>query len=257
MSDVTLIVGGNKYPAHSQFLASASVVFRQQLQDCPSCSNPEPSIIEEALKDYTAADIQTFLQHVYTNKTISRAEEAVQLLKAADQFNCARLRQRAVQFLEDPQQDFLRASCAENGALYWLQVAHRFSVPGFAKRCADFVSDHNQELQRDSRMQQLSPSVFIQLMDRQQEVIRSRSEVRYEGNFLLYWCGNACPGHQAELRPEYHLSRVEQYLMIKTGIKPWCGAKQSTSNHSMKAPKQQSNSHDLMSKLKETLTQYQ
>ena len=99
LADVILVVEGKKFPAHSQILASASVVFRQQFQDCPTYSTQEPSIVEEALKDYTAADIQAFLQHVYTSKTILKAQEAVQLLQAADQFNCPSLRERAVQFL--------------------------------------------------------------------------------------------------------------------------------------------------------------
>ena len=88
LADVYLVVEGEKLPAHSQFLASTSAVMHKLLHDCPAYSKQQPLVLQDAVKDYGAADMQTFLQHVYTNKKVAKAEEAVQLLMAADRFDC-------------------------------------------------------------------------------------------------------------------------------------------------------------------------
>lgn len=254
LADLLLVVEGKELPAHSQFLANTSAVIHKMLHDCPAYSKQQPLVIEEAFKGYKAADMQTFLQHVYVSKKVVKAEEAVQLLMAADQFECPGLRQRAVHFLEDPKEHFLKPTCEDGGILFWLQLAERFNTAGFAKRCVSFISQHWRELQHDSRMLQLSPSLFVQLMDQHQEVIQSRSVVKRDKE-MIYWCNNACNGHKVRREvTSYPVPKPDADIVMTfmAGKQPWCKAKKLKTQRQVEIPEGR---EEFLAKIKEKLTE--
>lgn len=254
LADHVLVVESKELPAHSHFLASTSAVIHKMLHDCPTYSKQQPLVIEEAFKGYKAPDMQTFLQHVYVSKKVLKAEEAVQLLMAADQLDCPGLRQRAVHFLEDPKEHFLKPTCEEGGTLFWLQLTERFGTAGFAKRCVTFISEHWRELQHNSCMLQLLPSLFVQLMDQHQEVIKSRSVVKWDKE-LIYWYNNACNGHKVQREVTSYPAPKPDADIVMTfmaGKQPWCKAKKLKTQCQVKIPE---GGEEFLAKIKEKLTE--
>ena len=252
MTDVVFVVEGEGLPAHSHFLAMKSGVLRMLLEDCPAFSKQQPLEISKGLEAHKAADLQTFLQHIYKSANISSATEARQLFTVADYFGCSELICRARQFLEDPEHDFVKTTCGEDGVLSWLEFAQRFKLTNLSQLCLSLVCDHFAELQSDSQMQQLSASTFIQLMDRQQEMLRSSTiAITFRSGFVHYRCGEACPGHKIHVSKEGYGYWT---LDIRRTSVLWCGARAAMTSKllQMYMP---SDCEELVAKLQERMPQ--
>lgn len=112
LADIVLVVDGNSYPAHSQFVASRSRLMYRLTEDCPGFTRHQPLVISSALKAYKHADAHTFLKHVYTDCKVTSNTEALQLLTIADQFDLPPLMEKAIVFLEaEGNGSFLQADC--------------------------------------------------------------------------------------------------------------------------------------------------
>lgn len=250
MADVVLLVQGTKLPAHSQFLASQSGVICKLLDQCPIFSKQQPAVIEAAFTRYCTNDIQVFLKHVYSNTQILTAAEGLQLLTASDHFDCPRLKQEAVQYLESPDSVCLKATCEDYGAVHWLQIALQFNLCSLTRRCLNFVTDNHQDLLADPRMQQLTPTVFLEIIQRQQTVIDKRSKVMLDHDtyrYVPYWCCNDCGGHKLEV----FANNIR--AIVREGARPWCGAYACPAEYTVQFAE---TSHDFVAILKTGMPGY-
>ena len=217
-----LVVEDERYPAHSQFVASCSRLIYRIIEDTANFSRQEPLIISSALQGYKHADVQTLLKHVYTVCVARSNTEALQLLTVADQFDSPTLMERAVTFLERAGQgSFLQADCGPTGVLHWLQLAERFSLTAFKQRCVDYAAKHFQDVKEDPRMLLLQADTSLAFMEALQQmnllnlhevkikaeiierrglitgqVIRQHNDSRQPSNQCQsYYCCSSCPGH--------------------------------------------------------------
>lgn len=221
LADMYLVVEDERYPAHSQFVASCSRLIYHIIEDTANFSRQEPLIISSALQGYKHADAQTFLKHVYTACVVRSNTEALQLLTVADQFDSPTLMERAITFLERAGQgSFLQADCGPTGVLHWLQLAERFSLTAFKQRCVDYAASHFQDVKGDSRMLQLQANTSLALMEALQKISEASQEalqkvIDHRGQIVShviiddprgtsqpdkywqsYYCCNSCPGHK-------------------------------------------------------------
>ena len=225
LADMYLVVEDERYPAHSQFVASCSRLIYHIIEDTANFSRQEPLIISSPLQGYKHADVQRFLKHVYTVCVARSNTEALQLLTVADQFDSPTLMERAITFLERAGQGaFLQADCGPTGVLHWLQLAERFNLTAFKQRCVNYAAEHFQDVKGDPRMLQLQADTSLAFMEALQKIdlhhIKMNSEVierrgLITGQVILprtqhhydnfkeqpskqcqsYYCCSSCPGH--------------------------------------------------------------
>ncbi len=173
-ADVTLVVEGIRYPAHSQVLASRSDVVYRLLEDCPEYSRQQPLVISEAFADYKRPAIQTFLHHVYNSQPISNHQEAQQLLAMADLLEAPSLMKHAIAYLESTA-NLLQANCGPEGAIHWLLLADQYDLATFKCQCIKYAALNFGHLRHDARLQELSTATCVLLMQELQQVIEQHT----------------------------------------------------------------------------------
>ncbi|KAL0033589.1 hypothetical protein WJX79_006080 [Trebouxia sp. C0005] len=62
-ADVVFVVGNERLPAHSQYLASYSKLMQALMRDSPTFSKDNPLVLDQQLQAFAREDIQTFLDH--------------------------------------------------------------------------------------------------------------------------------------------------------------------------------------------------
>ena len=161
-ADVVFVVGNERLPAHSQYLASYSKLMQALMRDSPTFSKDNPLILDQQLQAFAREDIQTFLDHVYLNRDVRSPAEAQALLRLADLFDAAKLLGKAVEYLEaaSPEDMFVD----KEAILRWLLLAERFDLLSFMRRCASHAAIHYQEVCKDPKFHQLGTSALKAVM---------------------------------------------------------------------------------------------
>lgn len=161
-ADVVFIVGNERLPAHSQYLASYSKLMQALMRDSPTFSKNNPLVLEQQLRAFAREDIQTFLDHVYLIRGVSSSAEAYALLRLADLFDAAKLMGKAMEYLEaaSPEDMFVD----KEAILRWLLLAERFDLASFMRKCANHAAIHYQEVCKDPQFHQLGTSALKAVM---------------------------------------------------------------------------------------------
>lgn len=161
-ADVVFVVGNERLPAHSQYLASYSKLMQALMRDSPTFSKDNPLILDQQLQAFAQEDIQTFLDHVYLNHDVRSPAEAHALLRLADLFDAAKLLGKAVEYLEaaSPEDMFVD----KEAILRWLLLAERFDLLSFMRKCANHAAIHYQEVCKDPKFHQLGTSALKAVM---------------------------------------------------------------------------------------------
>ncbi|DBA77715.1 TPA: hypothetical protein ACH3X2_008410 [Trebouxia sp. C0005] len=161
-ADVVFVVGNERLPAHSQYLASYSKLMQALMRDSPTFSKDNPLVLDQQLQAFAREDIQTFLDHVYLNRDVSSSAEANALLRLADLFDAAKLLRKAVEYLEaaSPEDMFVD----KEAILCWLLLAERFDLPSFMNKCANHAAMHFHEVCKDAKFHQLGTSALKAVM---------------------------------------------------------------------------------------------
>ena len=225
-----LVVDGNSYPAHSQFVASCSRLMYRLIEDCPGFTRHQPLVISSALKAYKHTDAHTILKHVYTDCKVTSNTEALQLLTIADQFDSPLLMEKAIVFLEaEGNGSFLQADCGSKGVLHWLHIADRFGLVSFKTRCIRYAADHFVSIKKDSRLLKLPADTNVALMEALQSIIERRGQLashympeigtgRTDRYWQSYFCCNSCPGHKICWNMEYRNGRCDSGARLEHNV---------------------------------------
>ena len=152
-SDIIMVVGGQRIPAHSQYLAGHSKLMQNLMRDSLPFSKVKPLILDQQLQGFAACDLQSFLNQVYLSPVITSATEAHALLRLADFFEAAKLMAKAVAYLEEAATDDLSAS--DDAVLTWLLLAERFNLKSVMKRSSNLAAIQYAKVCQDARFSQL------------------------------------------------------------------------------------------------------
>lgn len=162
-ADIVLIVGDQRLPAHSQYLAGHSKLMQNLLRDSHSFSQDTPLVLDKQLEGFTASELQSFLNQVYLSAVISSSTDAYALLRLADLFDAAKLMSKAVAYLEETAAGDLFAS--SDATLKWLLLAEQLNLESLMKRCADLAAIQYTQIRQDRRFSQLGQAALRAVMD--------------------------------------------------------------------------------------------
>lgn len=162
-ADIVMVVGNQRIPAHSQYLAGYSKLMQNLLRDSHSFSKDTPLVLDKQLEAFTASELQSFLNQIYLSPVISSSTEAYALLKLADLFDAAKLLGKAVAYLEETAAGDLFAS--SDATLQWLLLAERLNLESFMKRCANIAAIQYRQIRQDQRFSQLGQAALRAIMD--------------------------------------------------------------------------------------------
>ena len=162
-ADVVMVVGNQRIPAHSQYLAGYSKLMQNLLRDSHSFSKDAPLVLDEQLEGFAASELQSFLNHIYLSPVISSSTEAYALLRLADLFDAAKLMGKAVAYLEETAAGDLYAS--GEATLKWLLLAEQHNLELFMKRCANLAAIQYAQVRQDQRFSQLGQAALRAIMD--------------------------------------------------------------------------------------------
>ena len=109
-ADIVMVVGTQRIPAHSQYLAGHSKLMQNLTRDSPSFSKDAPLVLDQQLQGFEASELQSFLNQVCLSPVLSSSAEAFALLRLADLFDAAKLMGKAVAYLEETAAGELYAS---------------------------------------------------------------------------------------------------------------------------------------------------
>lgn len=216
--DVLFVVGGQRLPAHSQYLASHSKLMQTLLRDSQAFSRDQPLVLDQQLQGFSPEDLQTFINHVYLSSLIKSSAEALALLRVADLFDASKLMGVAVSYLETASGDDMFST--NEGIVRWLLLAERFDMPAFLKKCANHAAIHYQDVSADPSFNQLGvaalkavlKSVHMltclnpllntseerdHLQKTQSYTCKSFTKGQTETRHGTVQCENSCRGHRA------------------------------------------------------------
>ena len=153
LADVLFVVGGQRMPAPSQFLAAASKMMQSLMCDSQTFSKEQPLVLDQQLEGFSEADLQTFLNHVYLNSEIASPAAADAVIKVADLFDASKLMEKAVTYLEEVPGGNMFAT--SDDVMHWLLLAERFKLASFLKRFANHAAIRYKDVCGDPRFKQL------------------------------------------------------------------------------------------------------
>ncbi|KAL3155928.1 hypothetical protein ABBQ32_012926 [Trebouxia sp. C0010 RCD-2024] len=162
-ADIIMVVGSQRIPAHSQYLAGHSKLMQNLMRDSLPFSKVKPLVLDQQLQGFAASDLQSFLNQVYLSPVISSVAEAHALLRLADFFEAAKLMGKAVAYLEESAADDLYAS--DGAILTWLLLAERFNLKSLMRRSANLAAIQYTQTRKDPRFSQLGVAALKAVMD--------------------------------------------------------------------------------------------
>lgn len=162
-ADIAIVVGNQRIPAHSQYLAGCSKLMQNLLRDSHSFSKDTPLVLDKQLEAFTASELQSFLNQIYLSPVITSSAEAYTLLRLADLFDAAKLMGKAVAYLEETAAGDLFAS--SDATLKWLLLAEQLNLESFMKRCANLAAIQYTQIRQDKRFSQLGQAALRAVSD--------------------------------------------------------------------------------------------
>lgn len=73
-ADIIMVVGSQRIPAHSQYLAGHSKLMQSLMRDSLPFSTAKPLVLDQQLQGFAASDLQSFLIQVYLQVYLSSAQ---------------------------------------------------------------------------------------------------------------------------------------------------------------------------------------
>lgn len=161
LCDLILVAGQERFPAHSQYLASHSHFIRQLILETGPFSRQHPLIIDEVLHGHSSACVQLLLFGVYSLGILSidSPDLAWQLSKLTDQLNWAKMLRRCRVYLNE------MPLCQPEDALHWLTVtAHEVELEGLHANCASKIAGDFDRVAKDERLTNLPTAHLMRIM---------------------------------------------------------------------------------------------
>ena len=161
-ADVVFVIGNERMPAHSQYLAGQSKLMQNLMREASAFSKDRPLVLDHQLQSFAIEDLRTFLNHVYVSSAIGSASEAYALIKVADMFDATKLMTKAITYLEKESDDLL---VSKESIVRWLLLAERFALASFMTKCANQAALMYSEVKTDAQFNELGPSALKAVME--------------------------------------------------------------------------------------------
>ena len=161
LCDLILVAGQERFPAHSQYLASHSHFIRQLILETGPFSWQHPLIIDKILHGHSSASVQLLLFGVYNLGILSigSPDLAWQLSKLTDQLNCPNMLRHCRLYLNQ------MPMCQPDDALHWLAVtAHEAELEGLHANCASKIAADFDRVAQDKRLTSLPTAHLMRIM---------------------------------------------------------------------------------------------
>ena len=170
-SDVTLIVGARRYPAHKTILVASSSFFKRmffggewieskgtevKLEEAPAC--------EEVF--------ETFLRYFYNGTVSVNRKTVVAMVTLADKYDVVGLKNHCTMFMTH----MLNGADIE-GALAWLSFAELMSLPSLSQRCYEIICCNFEKASSFPGWLTLSLTQILALLKRSDIVVSSEYNV--------------------------------------------------------------------------------
>uniref|UniRef100_A0A182PM68 BTB domain-containing protein n=1 Tax=Anopheles epiroticus TaxID=199890 RepID=A0A182PM68_9DIPT len=205
MSDVTLVVGANRYPAHRIILCASSDVFQVMLMNA-TWREFDDTVITLQEEEKCQGVFPQFLRYLYVGKMSISVDTAVYILKLADKYNIHDL----VQICIDYMKLHLNKATAKGHFVEWLHNA-LLICPGrmdLISLLENYLKWNLERIVLYPGFEQLSPGLMTWLLQQNDLVVRSE--------FRLYELVEAWFRYQrAQIECRYEMREQDRDSAIK------------------------------------------
>ncbi|ELR12614.1 BTB/POZ domain containing protein [Acanthamoeba castellanii str. Neff] len=165
-SDVTLVVHGEKVPAHRVILSAWSPVLRDYL-----LANADKREVELQLphQELSVPVFKQVLRFIYTGCTELSKEIAIPLLELSNQLQ--------VQSLKDKTSEFIFVAEQKKDIGHLLELARKYESKHLEKRCAAHLADRFEDCLRDDSLNSLPVSTWSELLLRDDIRVSNEEDV--------------------------------------------------------------------------------
>jgi len=190
-SDVTLVLGKDRIPAHKVVLCSWSETFRAMLE------NPtwKESKLDDLKIDVEENDYDVFkamLQFMYTGSLAISEDFIVSLLIMSNYY--------AVETLKESCGRTLGENLSEENVFYLLEICEKYDSASLRKECAAYLADNFAELLKSAKIMELSPETWAEMLS--SDLIQVSSEEDIFDSVIKY-----CDQFPKEKR-DYSLQKI-------------------------------------------------
>ncbi|CAO1393264.1 unnamed protein product [Diamesa hyperborea] len=171
LSDICLVVGANRYPAHRVILSASSEVFQVMLMN-PEWSECKESVIELVEDPICCEIFPQFLKYLYTGHIRISIETAMPLLSLADKYNIKDL----VTLCSDYMKTHIALAGKSGNLVSWLQYTLSFIYhENLTNELKNFLK-YNLEIVAESKdFINLDPNILVVLLDQNDLVIENET----------------------------------------------------------------------------------
>lgn len=166
LSDIELVVAGERLTAHKFVLYAWSRKFQELLKDIGSAETLEVKIDPKNLDNF-----KLMLEYMYTGTSSQRitSSNVMDLLDLCHEFGIAPLKEECGDFLFDSSEDI--------NAVYLLELAEKYEAKRLEKKCAEYLAENFEDLmeQEDNLLMKLRVSTWVELI-KSDEVKVTREE---------------------------------------------------------------------------------
>lgn len=171
LSDISLVVGENRYPAHRVILSASSEVFQCMLLN-PQWQESKESVINLHEDPQSCAVFPQFLKYLYTGQVRISIETAMPLLSLADKYN--------IKDLIALCRDFMTRSIAIAGSrgflISWLQYTLSLDIhQQLTNELKNFLRLNIETVGYSSDFTELDPNNLVVLLQQNDLVIKNEA----------------------------------------------------------------------------------
>lgn len=159
LSDITLLVGGNSYPAHRLILCASSDVFQVMLMN-PNWSESQETTVVLQEDPACAKVFADFLKYLYTGEILINHYSVLPLLTLADKYNVKDMIHRCLDYMEC----HLLSAAAHGQLISWLQYTLYCGHEKVASCCQNFVKWNFEMVANGADFENMEMDVLISFL---------------------------------------------------------------------------------------------
>ena len=171
LTDVTLVVEGTRFPAHSQLLCMQFAFFRRVIIDVGPVTPDKPLVVQDALQGHRCIAVETVLRAVYSHDKLHPQCTTVawQVCLLVDQLDCPDMLRQCKEYLELGIQ--LAEVSTSQDALEWITKADRLNLYTLRDLCARRIAADFISLTADPELTQLPSHIMLVIMTQMSHMI--------------------------------------------------------------------------------------
>lgn len=174
MSDIILVVGNNKYPAHRVILCASSEVFQVMLMN-PEWNECKKSVIELKEDPGCTEVFPQFLKYLYVGHIRISLQTVMPMLALADKYNIKDLVQLCVDYMLKHVAD----AATQGYLVAWLQYTINFSPyhQEVTRACQKFLKWNLEMVAESNDFVDLDINILLVLLQQNDLVLRSEFDL--------------------------------------------------------------------------------